>query len=186
MAHPTAQRVSRRALLAGAGASTAVLVAGRLGTHELFAQPALRRGIAINAWVAIAADGTVTLQCAHSEMGQGITTTFAAVIADELEADWERCEVVFSPVAEAYRHPLYNWQFTGNAESIRSYHGLIRKMGAAAREMLIAAGGDKLGVSASQLMARKGRVLHTASKRSIAFGEIAREAAARPVPAEPR
>ena len=178
--------ISRRAVLKASTANAALLVAGRLGTYELFAQPAVNSGTPINAWVAIAPNGKVTLQCAHSEMGQGISTTFVAVIADELEADWEHCEVVFSPVGEAYRHPLYNWQFTGNAESIRSYHTLIRKMGAAAREMLIAAGGDKLGVSASQLMARKGRVLHTASKRSIAFGEIAREAAARPVPAEPR
>jgi isoquinoline 1-oxidoreductase subunit beta len=174
-------RITRRELLK----ATAVLVAGRVGTYELFAQAAVQRGTAINAWIAIARDGKVTLQCAHSEMGQGISTTFAAVIADELEADWERCEVVFSPAAEAYRHPIYNWQFTGNAESIRSYHGLIRKMGAAAREMLIAAAAHKLGVPASELIARKGRVLHPASKRTIGFGDIATEAAAQPVPAEP-
>jgi len=182
----SASGFSRRALLRATAANAALVVAGRLGTCELFAQSAVITGIAINAWVAIKPDGTVTLQCAHSEMGQGISTTFAAVIADELEADWERCEVVFSPAAEAYRHPVYNWQFTGNAESIRSYHGLIRKMGAAAREMLIAAAADKLGVSPSELIARKGRVLHSASKRSIGFGEIATEAAAKPVPADPR
>ena len=177
---------SRRAVLKGSAVIASVLVAGRLGTCELLAQAALQRGTAINAWIAIAPDGKVTLQCAHSEMGQGISTTFAAVIADELEADWERCEVVFSPAAEAYRHPIYNWQFTGNAESIRSYHALIRKMGAAAREMLIAAAAGKLDMPASQLIARKGRVLHPASKRSIGFGELAVEAAAQPTPAEPR
>jgi isoquinoline 1-oxidoreductase subunit beta len=174
--------ISRRALLK-AGAS--LVVAGRLGTCELFAQAAVQLGAAINAWIAIASDGKVTLQCAHSEMGQGISTTFAAVIADELEADWEHCEVVFSPAAEAYRHPVYNWQFTGNAESIRSYHALIRKMGAAAREMLIAAAAHKLDVPASELIARNGRVLHPASKRTIGFGEVATEAAAHPVPTEP-
>jgi isoquinoline 1-oxidoreductase beta subunit len=179
-------KLSRRAFLRAAAAHGTLLIAGRVGTNELLAQVALRPGIPINAWVAIAADGTVTLQCAHSEMGQGISTTFAAVIADELEADWQRCEVVFSPVAEAYRHPLYNWQFTGNAESIRSYHALIRKMGAAAREMLIAAAADRLGVSAAELVARKSQVLHAPSRRSLGFGEIAKEAAAKPVPAEPR
>jgi hypothetical protein len=91
----TPSGLSRRDVLKGLGAGTAVLVAGRLGTEELFAQSALARGTAINAWVAIAADGRVTLQCAHSEMGQGIVTTFGAIIADELEADWSRCEVVF-------------------------------------------------------------------------------------------
>jgi isoquinoline 1-oxidoreductase subunit beta len=177
--------VSRRGLLQGAAATATVLVAGRLGCAGLVAQSALSSGTPINAWVSIASDGRVTLQCAHSEMGQGISTTFAAVIADELDADWVRCEVLFSPAAPAYRHPIYNWQFTGNAESIRSYHALIRKMGAAAREMLIAAAADRLGVSPVELVARKGQVLHAASKRSIGFGALAEVAAAKPVPAEP-
>jgi isoquinoline 1-oxidoreductase subunit beta len=177
---------SRRDVLIGLAAGTTVLVAGHLGTGELIAQTGAARGIPINAWVAISADGRVTLQCAHSEMGQGIATTFGAIIADELEADWTRCEVVFSPAAPAYRHPVYNWQFTGNAESIRSYHGLIRKMGAAAREMLIAAAADRLKVSASTLMARNGRVRQVRRGRSVGFGEIAAAAAAKPVPAEPR
>jgi len=186
MSGSNVDKVSRRTLLQATAVNAVLLVAGRLGTTELFAQTAVQRGAAINAWIAIAADGLVTLQCAHSEMGQGISTTFAAVIADELEAEWERCAVVFSPVAEAYRHPVYNWQFTGNAESIRSYHALIRKMGAAAREMLIAAAADKLGAPAPELTARKGRVVHAPSRRAVGFGEIAVEAATKAVPAEPR
>src|SRR5215468_3927267 len=182
----SARRLSRRAFLKATAAHGGLLIAGRLGTNELLAQAAVKPGIAINAWVAVAPDGQVTLQCAHSEMGQGISTTFAAVIADELEADWEHCVVVFSPAAEAYRHPLYNWQFTGNAESIRSYHALIRKMGAAAREMLIAAAADRLRVPPAELVAREGMVRHAASRRAIGFGEIATAAAAKPVPAEPR
>src|SRR5215471_3327643 len=182
----SASGISRRALMKAATANAALVVAGRLSACELFAQSAVIPGTAINAWVAITPDGTVTLQCAHSEMGQGILTTFAAVIADELEADWEHCEVVFSPAGEAYRHPVYNWQFTGNAESIRSYHALIRKMGAAAREMLIAAAADRLRVPSAELIAREGMVRHAASRRAIGFGEIATAAAAKPVPAEPR
>ena len=180
------QQFSRRGLLQAAVATGAVIVAGRLGTNQLLAQSALKLGVALNAWIAIARDGHVILQCAHSEMGQGISTTFAAVIADELEADWERCEVLFSPIGEAYRHPNYNWQFTGNAESIRSYHALIRKMGAAAREMLISAAAERLGTSASELAARKGRVHHAASNRSLGFDEVATEAAIRPVPTDPQ
>ena len=109
-----------------------------LGSNRVFGQQAAAAA-PLNAWIAIAADGAVTLQCAHSEMGQGIETTFAAIIADELEADWTRVKVAFSPAAAPFRHPVYNWQFTGNAESIRTYHALIRSMGAAAREMLVAA-----------------------------------------------
>jgi isoquinoline 1-oxidoreductase beta subunit len=177
---------SRRNLLKGLAAGAVVLVAGRLGTWNVLGQSALTRGTSINAWVAIAGDGRVTLQCAHSEMGQGIGTTFGAIIADEMEADWTRCQVVFSPAGPAYRHPTYNWQFTGNAESIRSYHALIRKMGAAAREMLIAAAADALRVPSAELAARNGRVHHRRSGRSIGFGEIAVAAAAQLVPAEPR
>jgi isoquinoline 1-oxidoreductase beta subunit len=177
--------LSRRDVFTSVAASAVVIVVGRLAPTEVLAQSSAR-AMAINAYVAIAPDGRVTLQCAHSEMGQGIYTTFAAIIADELEADWSKCDVVFSPAAPAYRHPVYNWQFTGNAESIRSYHTLIRKMGAAAREMLIAAAADRLRVPAAELIAREGRVRHAASRRAIGFGEIAAAAAAKPVPAEPR
>src|SRR5262245_20117021 len=183
---PSGSFWSRRNLLGGMATGVAVLVAGRLSPIEVFAQPAPASETPINAWVAIASDGTVTLQCAHSEMGQGIYTTFAAILADELDADWSRCQVVFSPAAPAYRHPVYNWQFTGNAESIRSYHALIRQMGAAAREMLIAAASDRLRAPPSELSARNGRVRHAKSGRSVGFGEVAAAAAAKPLPPEPR
>jgi isoquinoline 1-oxidoreductase beta subunit len=167
------------------GTSGVLLVAGRLGSPELLAQSQASAGAAINAFIAIAPDGNVTLQCAHSEMGQGITTTFAAILADELQADWSRCRVVFSPAAASFRHPKYNWQFTGNAESIRSYHDLIRRMGAAARAMLTAAAADRLGVASRELVARSGRVHHRLSGRALDFGEIAAAAALLQVPADP-
>jgi isoquinoline 1-oxidoreductase subunit beta len=185
-AKASGRKLSRRGFLKHLAAGGAVLVAGRMGSRELFGRTAAPRGVSINAWIAIARNGKVTLQCAHSEMGQGIATTFAAILADELEADWSRCEVVFSPAAAAYRHPKLNWQFTGNAESIRSYHALIRSMAAAAREMLIAAAADRLQVPAIELTARGGSVRHSKSARSVGFGAIAAAAAEKPVPADPR
>jgi isoquinoline 1-oxidoreductase beta subunit len=179
-------QLSRRDLINGLAAGAVVLVAGRLAPTQVFAQSAAASGTPLNAWIAIAPDGTVTLQCAHSEMGQGIMTTFAAIIADELEADWQKCEVVFSPAAPPYRHPIINWQFTGNAESIRSYHALIRKMGAAAREMLIAAAADRLSVPTAEVVARDGMVRHAGSGRALGYGELVAAAAAKPVPADPR
>src|SRR5262245_21451590 len=150
--------LSRRALLKTGGAAGVILVSGRLATNELFAQGAVATTTTLNAWIAISSDGGVTLQCAHSELGQGILTTFAAILADELEADWTRVRVVLSPAAPPYRHPLYNWQFTGNSESIRSYHALLRRMGAAAREMLIAAAAARFKVPPNTLVAREGVV----------------------------
>ena len=184
-------RTSRRNLLKGLAAGVTVLVAGRLGTLELFAQDAAAGGAAINAYVAIAPDGRVTLQCAQSEMGQGIATTFTAILADELEADWSKCETVFSPAAfspggQPFVNPRINWQFTGNSESISTFHPFLRKMGAAAREMLIAAAADRLGVPAAELSARAGTVRHDKSNRAVGFGEIAVAAAAKPVPSDPK
>src|SRR6266702_2165188 len=176
--------LTRRDVLNGVATSSVVIVVGRLTQTEVLAQSSAS-AVPINAYVAIAPDGRVTLQCAHSEMGQGIYTTFAAIIADELEADWSKCDVVFSPAAPPYRHPVYNWQFTGNAESIRSYHALIRKMGAAAREMLIAAAADRRNVPIGQLRAQSGAVHHAASARLVGYGDIAAAAAAKPVPANP-
>ncbi len=175
---------SRRHLLQGAAAAF-VLIGGRLVADTASAQAIASGAPPLNAWIAVATDGRVTLQCAHSEMGQGIYTTFGAIMADELDADWAKCDIVFSPVAPAYQHPVIHWQFTGNAESIRSYHGLIRKMAAAAREMLVAAAADKLAVPAAELVARNGTVRHLASKRSLDFGALAQAAAAKAPPAQP-
>src|SRR4030095_6436973 len=136
----------------------------------------------LNAWIAISSDGSVTLQCAHSEMGQGILTTFAAILADELAADWTGDKVVAPPPAAPYRHPTYDWQFTGNSESIRTYHALLRKMGAAAREMLIAAAGARFSVAPDTLVAREGVVRHAPSARAIGYGALATEAAKLPLP----
>ena len=180
------EQVSRRELLKAAGAAGVILVAGRLDSGEVLGQTAGAEAAALNAWIAVAADGTVTLQCAHSEMGQGILTTFAAILADELEADWTRVRAVFSPAAAPFRHPVYNWQFTGNAESIRSYHALLRRMGAAAREMLVAAAAARLRVEPATLLAREGVVRHAPSSRSIGYGALAADAARLAVPQAPR
>ena len=178
--------LSRRKLLETGAAAGVILVAGRLGSDEVLGQGAAADTAALNAWIAVNRDGTVTLQCAHSEMGQGIETTFAAILADELEADWTRVKVVFSPAAPPFRHPVYNWQFTGNSESIRSYHALLRKMGAAAREMLVAAAAARFKVEPAALTTREGVVRHAQSGRSIGYGTLAADAAKLPVPETPK
>jgi isoquinoline 1-oxidoreductase beta subunit len=93
---------------------------------------------------------------------------------------------VVSPAAAPYRHPTYDWQFTGNSESIRTYHALLRKMGAAAREMLISAAAARFDVAASTLVAREGTVRHAPSARAIGYGVLAVEAAKLPAPEAPK
>lgn len=77
--------------------------------------------VAVNAWVRIGADNSVTLIASQSEMGQGISTTLTAALADELGVDWTHVKIEFAPFGEAYRFPEYKWMFTGNSESVSTF-----------------------------------------------------------------
>jgi isoquinoline 1-oxidoreductase subunit beta len=174
------QGISRRAMLrAGVAAGASLLIGGTL------ARAAGGTEAVLNAWVRISADDQVTLITSQSEMGQGITTTLPAILADELGADWGRIRVESAPFAPAYRHPVYHWMFTGNSESISALHDLMRAMGASARHMLIAAAAQRLGAAPEALIAEDGVVRHPASGRAASFGALAADAEKIPPPAVP-
>jgi len=172
--------LTRRGFLqAGAGGGIFVL------SSAMFARTILaetRARVPVTAWVRIAPDNTVTLIASQSEMGQGTTTTLAAILADELYLPWESIKIEFAPFDPAYRDPHYNWMFTGNSQSISSFHDVMRQMGAAAREMLLAAAAQRLDVPPASLSCRDGAIHHDGSKRSASFGSVAAEAAKLPVP----
>ena len=107
--------------------------------------------VTLNAWIKITPDNWTTLVLSQAEMGQGIETTMSAIIADELGADWKLVRRENSPVGPAFQNPRIHWQFTGNAESIQSFHTYIRTLAAVAREMLTGAAAKKWGVSATSL-----------------------------------
>src|SRR5215469_5373761 len=113
---------------------------------------AVRQGqeVALNAWLRIAPDGITTIIVSQAELGQGISTTMPVLIAEELGADWNRVRFENSPADPAYRNPRINWQFTGNSESSTSFFDLMRKMGAAAREMMISAASSRWKVPAEE------------------------------------
>jgi isoquinoline 1-oxidoreductase beta subunit len=141
--------------------------------------------IALNAWVRISSDDRVTLLLSQAEIGQGISTTLPAVLADELGADWSRVTIENSPVAEDYQNPRIHWMFTGNSESIQSFAPHLRRMGAAAREMLIATAARRWNARPAECEARDGSVVHQPIGRRLTFGALAAEAAMAPVPANP-
>jgi isoquinoline 1-oxidoreductase subunit beta len=141
--------------------------------------------VPITAWVRIASDGSVTLIASQSEMGQGITTTLAAALADELYLPWESVKIEFGAFDPAYRDPVYQWMFTGNSQSTSSFYETMRKMGAAAREVLTSAAATRLGVTAASLSLRQGAIWHETSRRSVLFGAVAADAARLPLPANP-
>jgi isoquinoline 1-oxidoreductase beta subunit len=173
---------SRRRVL-GTGA-TALLLLGRTAVRAEPATSALSSA-AINAWLMIASDDAVTIMLAQSEMGQGIATTLPMVLADELGADWSRVKFEWSDFNPAYRHPQYQWMFTGNSESIATFFPMMRTIGAAARDMLIRAAAKQFGVAADSLRVENGRIHHDATGDSLTFGAVTADAATLEVPKDP-
>jgi isoquinoline 1-oxidoreductase subunit beta len=174
---------SRRRVL-GTGAAALVL----LGRTVVRAEPTapVSPSADIKAWLRITPDDIVTIMLAQSEMGQGIATTLPMALADELGADWSRVKFAWSDYDPAYRHPQYQWMFTGNSESIATFYPMMRTIGAAAREMMVQVAARRLDVSADALRVESGRIHHDATKRFLTFGAVATDAAAIAVPKDPK
>lgn len=137
-----------------------------------------------NSWIHIAPDSTVTLMFAASELGQGAMTTLPMVLADELEADWSRVKVAPAPVNQDFDNPLMGQQMTGGSTGVRGYWEPLRRAGAAARELLIAAAAQSWGVAPEQCHARNSEVFHDASGRRAAYGSLLAQAAKLTPPAD--
>ena len=130
-----------------------------------------------NAFVRVGSDDSVTVIVNHSEMGQGAYTSIPMVVAEEMEADWSKVRFEPAPVDPVYNHSVYGIQLTGGSSSTWSEWDRMRKAGAAARMMLIAAAAKTWQVGASSCRAENGRILHPASQRSFSFGELVDKAA---------
>ena len=136
-----------------------------------------------NAFLRIGPSGEVTITVARSDMGQGVRTALPMIVAEELDADWGTVRVV-----QADAHPdAYGRMMTVGSTSVRNGAWLpLRRAGAAAREMLVAAAAARWRVSPSELRTEGGRVLHDASGRNEGYGALATAAASLPVPREPK
>jgi isoquinoline 1-oxidoreductase beta subunit len=173
--------MERRAFLQTAGGLGAGLVIG-------FRIPA--RGeqepspFAPNAWLRIAPDDSVLVIVDRSEMGQGVVTSLPMLLAEELEADWSKVKIEFAPADKAYINPLFGLQGTGGSSSVRAAWTPLRKAGAAAREVLIAAAAQRWAVKTTECRAENGAVVHTKTKRRLRYGQLAARAATLPVPTD--
>jgi isoquinoline 1-oxidoreductase beta subunit len=152
---------------------------------EALAAERTAESAALNAWVHIAHDDSVTLLIDKSEMGQGVVTSLAMLLAEELEFDWKKVKTEFAPAAPAYFNPLFGLQGTGGSTSIRASWGPLTKAGAAAREMLIAAAAQQWYVEPSACHAENGAVVHNATNKRLGYGALVEQAAKLPVPANP-
>ena len=191
---PVIRNVSRRAFLKSGLASAAGLTLGlslplKAGNdgpgkttlhHDVRGAP-----FAPNAFVRIGVDGTVTVLSKHLEMGQGAYTGLATLVAEELDAAWAQVRVVGAPAdAKIYNNLFWgSVQGTGGSTSIANAYTQMRRAGAAARAMLVAAAARQWGVPAHTVTVCEGRI--RAGDRTAGFGEFAELAARETVPAEP-
>ena len=173
------RKVGRREFLSvsATGAAGLLLAVNLPGAAEA-AAPA---GLAPDAWLRVDPGGAVTVFLAKSEMGQGTYTGMAVLVAEELEADWSKVRVVQAD-ADAKR---FGQMSTGGSRSVRGLFDPLRKAGAAAREMLVAAAARRWKVDPASCRAEQGAVLHAATGRRLAYGELAAAAAREPVPKDP-
>ncbi|MGU3536485.1 molybdopterin cofactor-binding domain-containing protein [Methylobacterium sp. A54F] len=186
-AGPDLANVSRRAILGGLGAFVlAVSLRGEARAEDKPAEPKKFGGDAMpHGWrddpkvfVGIAPDGTVTVTNHRSEMGQGVRTSIAFVVADELEADWSKVKVVQAWGDEEH----FGNQDTDGSRSLRHFFQHFRHAGAAARLMLRQAAAKQWGVPVGEVTAENHVVAHAKSGRKLGYGEVAAAAAALPVP----
>lgn len=134
-------------------------------------------GVALDDWIRIAPDGSVTVMINHAEMGQGVSAALAALVAEELEVDMAEVSIRFAPAQARYRNPMFNSQTTGGSTSIRGEWERLSLAGAKARERLITAAAEYWNVDAFTCVADAGEVIHSPTGRRLNYGEIAADAA---------
>jgi isoquinoline 1-oxidoreductase beta subunit len=160
--------------LAGGGLVLGVYLPGLGGRAKAADEKAA--AFAPNAFVRIGTDESVTVVVAHSEMGQGPYTSIPMAVAEELDADWSKVRFEAAPVDPAYNHSVYGIQMTGGSSSTWSEWERVRKAGAAARMMLIAAAAEGWKVEPAACRAEDGWVIHAASGRKESYGKLAERA----------
>jgi isoquinoline 1-oxidoreductase beta subunit len=174
--------MGRRGFFKLAGGSAAGLILGfYLGDEAFAAEAADARDQAMNAFIRIAPDNTITIYSKCPEIGQGIKTSFGVIIAEELDADWNHVVMEQADI----NPKVYGSQGAGGSTSIPRAWDQLRQAGASAKAMLVAAASEQWGVNESEISAQDSILTHAASGRSAAYGSLATAAAKMPVP-DPR
>jgi isoquinoline 1-oxidoreductase beta subunit len=177
-----ASQLSRRQLLQGSAAACVLLAfhwperAGAKAPQESEFAP--------NAFIRIEPDGRTVLVMPQVEMGQGVYTSIALILAEELDADYARVVLEHAPASDKlYANPVFGLQATGNSNSIRAFWTPLRQAGATARAMLIAAAARQWRADPQTCSAARGEVVHASSGRKLPYGRLVSAARQLPPPA---
>jgi isoquinoline 1-oxidoreductase beta subunit len=137
----------------------------------------------VNAWIDIHTDESIVIRYARTEMGQGSRTSAPMLIAEELEVDWKKVRIEDVQAHENLkRKRTYGDMASVGSRTIRNSQEYLRKAGASARMMLVQAAAQRWGVSESECQALLGKVVHTPSKKTLSYGQLAADAAKLPAP----
>ena len=180
------ENVSRRKFLTGGVIAAGALVLGVRYYPKLLSGATLphntnadRAKLNPSVYLGIDPDGTVWIVASRSEMGTTSRTTLPLVVADELDADWNRVKI-----EQAIGDKRYGDQFTDGSHSIRSFYDAMREAGATARFMLIQAAAKQWGVPPAECETELHVVVHRPTNRSAGYGDLTKAAAKLPIPAK--
>src|SRR4029077_16712490 len=184
----TTHTVSRRDFVVvltatGGGLLLGCRVGDRSGTATAAAAPPAPPGFAPNAFIRIGNDGRVTLVMNQVEMGQGTYTSMPMLMAEELEVGLDQVQLEHAPPNDKlYANPFFGDQETGGSSSVRSFYEPLRRAGATARTMLVAAAAPTWDVDPASCRAKRGVVTHGPTGRTLTYGALAEKAGTLPVP----
>ncbi len=167
------RHMSRRQVMIGAaGLSFSIALSASVKAAVIATE---RTGQTLSPWVSIAPDGGITIMSAATEMGQGSMTSLPLIIAEELDADWDKVRIVPAPVNEAiYGNPGFGgMMYTAGSNAVTSYYKNLRVLGAQVRRVLLDNAAKKLGVPVEELTTEPSVVVHAKSGRRLSYGEIA-------------
>ena len=172
-------KVTRRDFVKVSSAASLGLILAAELPLRLGADASASKAVSLGPFVQVSPDGQVTIWAHKSEMGQGVRTALPMIVAEELDAEWSRVRI-----RQADLDSSFGSQGTGGSSSVRTTWMPLRKTGATARAMLVAAAAASWSVDPATCQTASGVITHTPTGRTVTFGEVAAIASTLPVPAD--
>lgn len=166
--------LSRRQVMIGTAGLTFAFALDGLAPAQAAVTAADASARAVNPWVSIAPDGRIFIMSPAAEMGQGSMTSLPRIIAEELDADWDKVQITPAPVIDRlYANPGFGMMYTAGSNAVTSYFTPLRKFGRQVRKVLLENAAQKWGVPVSEVTTEASVVVHAPSARRLSYGEIA-------------